>query len=51
VGDVAPVDVGQRRTLRAAANAELELMVIGVARDLAAKDEFMRQAALRNPRR
>jgi mannose-6-phosphate isomerase-like protein (cupin superfamily) len=46
-GDAIPVDVGQSRTLKAGAEP-LELMVIGVARDMAAKAAFM--AATRPPR-
>jgi mannose-6-phosphate isomerase-like protein (cupin superfamily) len=41
VGDAVPVDLGQRRTLRATGDAPLELMVIGVARDMSAKAAYM----------
>lgn len=39
-GDALPVEVGARRTLRATGDAPLELMVIGVARDPAAKAAY-----------
>ncbi|WP_436803973.1 cupin domain-containing protein [Sphingomonas sp. DT-51] len=39
-GDALPVEVGAQRTLRAGRDAPLELMVIGVARDLAAKAAY-----------
>lgn len=39
-GDALPVEVGTARTLRATGAAPLELMVIGVARDLAAKAAY-----------
>ncbi|HTG38332.1 cupin domain-containing protein [Sphingomonas sp.] len=39
-GDAVPVDLGQARSLRATGSAPLELMVVGVARDLAAKAAF-----------
>lgn len=39
-GDALPVEVGAARTLRATGAAPLELMVIGVARDLAAKAAY-----------
>ncbi|WP_448664194.1 cupin domain-containing protein [Sphingomonas sp. CJ20] len=41
-GDAVPVDLGQTHALRATGTAPLELMVIGVARDLAAKAAFMK---------
>ncbi len=40
-GDAVPVDVGEARALRARGSAPLEVMVIGVARDLAAKQAWM----------
>ncbi|VXC99297.1 cupin domain-containing protein [Sphingomonas sp. 8AM] len=46
-GDALPVEVGARRTLRATGDAPLELMVIGIARDPAAKAAF---AATLSPR-
>jgi uncharacterized cupin superfamily protein len=39
-GDALPVEVGAARTLRATGAAPLELMVVGVARDLAAKAAY-----------
>ncbi|WP_043129940.1 cupin domain-containing protein [Sphingomonas phyllosphaerae] len=39
-GDALPVEVGVRRSLRATGDAPLELMVIGVARDLATKAAY-----------
>ncbi|MBB3691858.1 cupin domain-containing protein [Sphingomonas sp. BK580] len=39
-GDALPVEVGAARTLRATGAAPLELLVVGVARDLAAKAEY-----------
>lgn len=47
-GDAVPVDVGQTRALRTTGSAPLELLVIGVAKDLAAKAAY---AAASNPRR
>ncbi|HVI99322.1 MAG TPA: cupin domain-containing protein [Sphingomonas sp.] len=41
VGDAVPVDLGQRRSLHATGDQPLELMVIGVARDMAAKVAYM----------
>ncbi len=41
VGDAVPVDLGQRHSLRATGDQPLELMVIGVARDMAAKAAYM----------
>src|SRR6185437_4346409 len=40
-GDVVPVDLGQRATFANAGAAPLEFLVIGVARDLAAKAALM----------
>ena len=39
-GDAVPVDLGEQRSLRQTGEAPLELMVIGVARDLAAKARY-----------
>jgi mannose-6-phosphate isomerase-like protein (cupin superfamily) len=39
-GDAVPVDLGEERALRQIGEAPLELMVIGVARDLAAKARY-----------
>jgi mannose-6-phosphate isomerase-like protein (cupin superfamily) len=39
-GDAVPVDLGEERMLRQTGEAPLELMVIGVARDLAAKARY-----------
>ena len=39
-GDAVPVDLGEERALRQTGEAPLELMVIGVARDLAAKARY-----------
>lgn len=47
-GDAVPVDVNQARSLRATGSAPLELMVIGIAKDLAAKAEYV---AATSPRR
>jgi mannose-6-phosphate isomerase-like protein (cupin superfamily) len=47
-GDAVPVAVGQARALRATGSAPLELMVIGVARDQAAKAAYA--AATARPR-
>ncbi len=41
VGDAVPVDLGQPRALRATGDGPLELMVIGIARDMAAKAAYM----------
>jgi mannose-6-phosphate isomerase-like protein (cupin superfamily) len=48
-GDAIPVDIGQTRAIRTTGNAPLELMAIGVARDLAAKAAY--QAATTPARR
>ena len=47
-GDAIPVDIGQARAIRASGPAPLELMIIGVAKDLAAKAAY--QAATDRPR-
>lgn len=39
-GDAVPVDIGQSRTLSASGDAPLELLVIGVAKDLATKATY-----------
>ncbi|WP_241491820.1 cupin domain-containing protein [Sphingomonas endophytica] len=39
-GDALPVEVGARRSLRATGDAPLELMVVGIARDPAAKAAY-----------
>jgi mannose-6-phosphate isomerase-like protein (cupin superfamily) len=39
-GDAVPVEVGQARAIRATGSAPLELMIIGVAKDQAAKAAF-----------
>ena len=49
-GDAIPVDVGQTRTLRATGSAPLELMVLGVAKDLDAKAAYRAATAPRRPR-
>lgn len=46
-GDAIPVDIGQARAVRASGSAPLELMIIGVAKDLAAKAAY--QAATAPP--
>ncbi len=48
-GDAVPVDVGQARALRATGAAPLELMVIGVAKDPAAKAAYA-ASLVRRPR-
>jgi mannose-6-phosphate isomerase-like protein (cupin superfamily) len=48
VGDAVPVDLAQARAIRSTGAAPLELMVIGVAKDLAAKADY---AAATAPRR
>jgi mannose-6-phosphate isomerase-like protein (cupin superfamily) len=40
-GDAIPVDVGQSRALKATGSQPLELLVVGVARDMAAKAAFV----------
>ena len=47
-GDAIPVDIGQSKSFKAGA-APLELMIIGVAKDMAAKDAFAANAANENP--
>jgi mannose-6-phosphate isomerase-like protein (cupin superfamily) len=47
-GDAIPVDVNQSQSFKAGA-APLELMIIGVAKDMAAKDAFMANPANSNP--
>lgn len=51
-GDAVPVDLGQTRAIKATGNQPLELMVIGVARDLATKAAYRAEmaAALRPAR-
>ena len=41
VGDAIPVDLDQAKTLRANKDEQLELMVVGVAKDMAAKAKMM----------
>ena len=51
-GDAIPVDLGQSRAIRSTGTQPLELMVIGVARDLAAKAAYRaRVAAAMRPAR
>ncbi|PZU59142.1 MAG: mannose-6-phosphate isomerase [Sphingobium sp.] len=51
-GDAVPVDLGEARTIRQTGDMPLELMVIGVARDLAAKARYRAEADARmQPRR
>jgi mannose-6-phosphate isomerase-like protein (cupin superfamily) len=47
-GDAIPVDVGQSKSFKAGA-APLELLIIGVAKDMAAKNAFAANAANENP--
>ena len=47
-GDAIPVDVGQSKSFKAG-GAPLELMIIGVAKDMAAKNAFAANAANENP--
>jgi len=51
-GDAIPVDLGQSRAIRSTGTQPLELMVIGVARDLSAKAAYRARlaAAMRPPR-
>jgi mannose-6-phosphate isomerase-like protein (cupin superfamily) len=44
-GDAVPVDLGQTRALKSTGAAPLELMVIGVARDLQAKAQYRERMA------
>jgi mannose-6-phosphate isomerase-like protein (cupin superfamily) len=48
-GDAIPVDLGQTKSINNASNAPLELMVVGVARDMAAKTALLQQS--RPPRK
>lgn len=41
VGDAIPVDLGQTRALKPTGSEPLELMVVGIARDMAAKAAYM----------
>ncbi len=41
-GDAVPVDVGQTRAIRSTGTEPLELMVLGIAKDLEAKAEFVK---------
>jgi mannose-6-phosphate isomerase-like protein (cupin superfamily) len=50
-GDVIPVDIGQSRAFRASAGSTLELLVIGVAKDLTAKAAFVQTNAMRRSNR
>jgi mannose-6-phosphate isomerase-like protein (cupin superfamily) len=50
-GDAVPVDLGQARTIRQTGGQPLEMMVIGVARDLAAKARYRAEAEARLPPR
>ena len=47
-GDAIPVDVGQSKSFKAG-SAPLELMIIGVAKDMATKNAFAANAANENP--
>jgi len=47
-GDAIPVDVGQSKSFKAG-SAPLELMIIGVAKDMATKNTFAANAANENP--
>ena len=49
-GDAIPVDLGQAKSFKAGA-APLELMIIGVAKDMAAKNAFAADPANENPER
>jgi len=49
-GDAIPVDVGQSRAIKQLGAAPLEFMVIGVAKDFAAKAAFATAAVARRPR-
>lgn len=46
-GDAIPVDLGQAKSFKAGA-APLELMIIGVAKDMAAKNAFAANGANEN---
>jgi mannose-6-phosphate isomerase-like protein (cupin superfamily) len=47
-GDAIPVDLGQSKSFKAGAQP-LELLIIGVAKDMATKNEFAANAANENP--
>jgi mannose-6-phosphate isomerase-like protein (cupin superfamily) len=49
-GDAVPVDLDQPRSIRQTGAAPLELMVIGVAKDLTAKAAYAAATAARRPR-
>ena len=51
VGDAVPVDLGETHALKAVGSQPLEVMVIGVARDLAAKAAYRAQMAALRPAR
>jgi mannose-6-phosphate isomerase-like protein (cupin superfamily) len=46
-GDVIPVDVGQSRSIHSTGSAPLDMIIIGVARDLASKAAFVAASAPR----
>jgi mannose-6-phosphate isomerase-like protein (cupin superfamily) len=46
-GDVIPVDVGQSRSIHSTGSAQLDMIIIGVARDLASKAAFVAASAPR----
>ena len=46
-GDAIPIDLGETRALRAVGAEPLEFMIIGVAKDLPAKQAYMAQEAAR----
>jgi mannose-6-phosphate isomerase-like protein (cupin superfamily) len=46
-GDAIPVDIGQSRSIRTTGSAPLDMMIIGVARDLTAKAAFIAASAPR----
>ncbi|WP_375194202.1 cupin domain-containing protein [Sphingobium sp.] len=50
-GDAVPVDLGEARAIRQTGSQPLELMVIGVARDLAAKARYRAETEARLPPR
>jgi len=50
-GDAIPVDLGESRAIRQSGGEPLELMVIGVARDLAAKARYREQTEQRRASR
>jgi quercetin dioxygenase-like cupin family protein len=49
-GDAIPVEVGQAKSFKGG-TAPLELMIIGVAKDMAAKNAFAADPANENPER